>query len=231
MKNVKTCLVLAGLMALAGFSVRAQEKTYLELPAPRKEGGMPLMDALARRRSLREYAPDPLSDQTLSSLLWAAIGENRPGGYRTVPSARNWKGIDVYVAREDGLFLYQPEKHRLLKKKAGDLRPHAGRQAFVATAPVVLIYVADHARMADAPPDMVKFYSATDTGFISQNVYLFCAANDLATVVVGSFDKAKLGEAMGLSESEHVILTQPVAHPKGKAPVPADEGRAAGDGA
>jgi SagB-type dehydrogenase family enzyme len=214
MKNIKRLITITLLMCI-GFSFQVfADETYIELPEPQKEGGMPLMEALALRRSQRNHSSEAISDQMLSSLLWAATGENRPNGYRTVPSARNWRGIDVYAAREDGLFLYQPDTHRLRQIKTDDVRPHSGGQAFVQNAPVVLIYVADHARMADTPPETVKFYSATDTGFISQNVYLFCAANDLATVVIGWVDKENLKTEMGLSETQHVILTQPVAHPE-----------------
>ena len=213
MKNIQLLIAITLLICIGmSFQVFAEEKN-IELPEAQKEGGMPLMEALALRRSQRNLSEEAVSDQILSSLLWAATGENRPNGYRTVPSARNWRGIDVYVARPDGLFLYQPDKHRLLQIKTDDVRPHTGGQEFVQKAPVVLIYVADHARMADAPPEAVKFYSATDTGFISQNVYLFCAANDLATVVVGWVDKENLKKEMGLSETQHVILTQPVGHP------------------
>ncbi len=179
---------------------------------------MPLMEALARRQSQRELASTPLPDATLSSLLWAATGVNRAeSGKRTVPSARNWQGIDVYVARADGLHVYDPAEHRLVRVMEQDVREAAGKQPFVREAPVVLIYVADAARMPDASADAVAFYSATDTGFISQNVYLFCAAHGLATVVIGWLDKDELGRRMKLGDSRRVILTQVVGYPAGQA--------------
>jgi SagB-type dehydrogenase family enzyme len=214
MNSIKK-LISAGLLFCIVLSIQVfAEQRHIELPEPQKEGGMPLMEVFALRRSQRNLSQEALSDQMLSSLLWAATGENRPNGYRTVPSARNWRGIDVYVAREDGLFLYQPDTHRLLKVKSDDVRSKAGRQAFVHIAPVVLVYVADHSRMKDVSPETVQFYSATDTGFISQNVYLFCAANDLATVVIGSVPKDTLKQDMGLSENQHIVLAQPVGHPE-----------------
>ncbi len=188
---------------------------------------MPLMEALARRQSQRDLAPTPVSEETLSSLLWAAAGINRPeSGKRTAPSARNWQGIDVYVARADGLFLYEPREHRLRRVLKEDVREAAGKQPFVAQAPIVLIYVADASRMPDASADAVAFYSATDTGFISQNVYLFCAANRLATVVIGWLDKEALARRIGLPENRRVVLSQAIGHPA-KEPAPEPDAKPA----
>ncbi len=216
MTNKHTFFGIILLASLAGWITPAVADAVIELPPPQISGGMPLMDALSLRKSKRDFSSEPLSDPMLSSLLWAANGINRPGTtYRTAPSARRWLGIDIYVARADGVFLYEPEPHRLVKVQEDDIRSAAGRQPFVREAPVVLIFVADASRMHDATPEAIAFYSATDTGFISQNVYLFCAANDLSTVVLNWVDKEQLGAVMYLNESRKVVLTQPVGHPRG----------------
>lgn len=207
-------LVARSLPVFLAWACSAAGDSFLALPPPQTVGGMPLMEALARRQSLRDLAPTPLPEDLHSSLLWAANGVNRPeSGKRTTPSATNWQGIDLYVARGDGLYLYQPAEHQLRLVMDEDIRSLAGRQTFVRQAPVVLIYVADATRMRRAAPDIAAFYAATDTGFISQNVYLFCAANDLATVVLGYVDKAALGARMQLHDRQSVILTQPVGYP------------------
>ncbi len=186
----------------------------IELPPPQTSGGMPLSEALSLRRSGRALAPGPLSAEALSSLLWSAAGENRPGtGRRTAPAARNWQEIDVYVALESGLYRYDAPRHALDGVLANDLRGEAGIQEFVATAPAVLIFVADHARMTGSNEGNRVFYAAVDTGFISQNVYLYCAANGLSTVVLGMVDKEALKQAMGLRPDQQVQLTQPVGYP------------------
>ena len=214
MKSSRRARTLAICLGLAIVPAWAGAEVVLPLPAPQQTGGLPLMEALARRQTRRDIGPDAVPDSILSSLLWAANGVNRPAtGHRTTPSARNWKGIDVYVARADGLYLYRPDQHQLRQTLAADVRSAAGQQPFVQQAPVVLIYVADHRRMPDADPEAVAFYAATDTGFISQNVYLFCAANDLATVAVGWVDKPALAQTMQLEAGQHVVLTQPVGHP------------------
>jgi len=207
------CLI-AGLLA-AGSAAAGDKPAPGSLPKPQMEGGKPLMQALKERKTTRSFSSKKLPPQILSNLLWAADGVNRPdSGKRTAPSAVNWQEIDIYVAKEDGLFLYNAKDNRLEPVLPEDIRARAGEQPFVKTAPVVLIFVTDYARMGDAPQDTKDFYSATDTGFISQNVYLYCASEGLATVVLGWVDKPALAKAMKLRDTQKVILSQPVGYPK-----------------
>ena len=181
----------------------------IQLPAPQKTGGMPLMEALAARQSQRTFSPKPLSDQQLADLLWAAFGVNRADGKRTAPSAYNKQEIGIYVALPTGLYLYQAQSNTLERILDQDIRAQTGKQPFVKIAPVCLIFVSDYERMKNE----AEFYSATDTGYISQNVYLFCASAGLHTVVLGSVDRAALQAAMKLKPTQHVVLTQPVGLP------------------
>ncbi len=182
----------------------------IQLPAPQKTGGMPLMETLNARQTQRTFSPKPLSEQQLANLLWAAFGISRENGKRTAPSAVNWQEIDIYVALPSGLYLYNAPQNSLDQISDQDFRAQIGRQGFTQKAPVGLIYVSETARMKG---NETEFYSATDTGFISQNVYLFCASEGLNTVVIGSVDKAALHAAMKLKPSQKVILTQPVGLP------------------
>jgi SagB-type dehydrogenase family enzyme len=184
------------------------------LPEPETDGGKPLMQALSERRTLRSYSPEALPQQTLSNLLWAAFGINRPeSGKRTAPSAVNWQEIDIYVSLADGLFLYHPGEHALHPVLPEDIRAATGLQGFVKDAPVNLVFVADYSRMGSASEEDKDFYSAADTGFISQNVYLFCASEGLATVVRGYLDRPVLHETMGLRSDQKIILAQSVGYP------------------
>lgn len=126
----------------------------------------------------------------------------------------NRQHIDVYVALPEGLFLYDVKGHSLKPIIGQDIRALTGKQSFVAQAPVNLIYVADFKKMGNISDDEKKFYSATDTGYISENVYLFCASEGLGTVVRGSFDKEPLAKAMKLGDNQKIILTQSVGYPK-----------------
>jgi SagB-type dehydrogenase family enzyme len=193
----------------------AQVAGPIVLPKPRMEGGKPLMEALGARKSTRDYSEKELPPQVLSDLLWAAFGINRPdSGKRTAPSARNWQEIDIYVATAAGLFRYDAVNHRLDPVVGQDVRAQTGQQPFVAAAPVNLVYVADYAKMGSAPETVKDFYAAGDTGFISQNVYLFCASEGLATVVRGLVDREALSKKMGLKDNQRITFAQTVGYPE-----------------
>lgn len=187
----------------------------IALPAPQTSGGKPLMQALKERRTSRDFRADALPRQTLSNLLWAAFGVNRPAsGGRTAPSAHDAQEIDVYVVLPGGSYLYQARDNTLVPVRAGDLRALTGRQDFVRDAPVSLVYVADHAKFPrDAEQEKI-FYSAADAGHVSQNVYLFAASEGLAAVVRGWIDRPALARALGLRPAQHVVLAQSVGYPK-----------------
>jgi len=207
-------LISIGLL-FAVNSAFAEELKPVKLLKPQVEKGKPLMQVLTDRSSSRSFSTEKLSVQELSNLLWAAFGVNRTDmGKRTAPSALNWQEIDIYVATADGLFLYDAKKHMLNPILSQDVRALTGRQDFVKDAPVNLVYVADFSRMGKAAKDDKELYSATDTGFISQNVYLYCASEGLATVVRGSIDRQALAKVMKLRSDQKIILAQSVGYPK-----------------
>jgi len=197
----------------------------IKLPAPVKSGGAPLMDVLAARKSTRAFSNKELSQQMISNLLWAASGINRENGKMTAPTACNWQEIEIYVFMKNGVFLYLPKENILKKCFDDDMRAMAGMQEFVKTAPIVLVYVADRSKMKgrdgkDADERAKDFYCCTDTGFVSQNVYLFCASEKLNTVVLGLVDRAGLEKALRLPVAKKVILSQPVGLPPEIQPAP-----------
>jgi hypothetical protein len=172
------------------------------------------MEALRRRQSRRTFSTRPLPAQTLSDLLWAAAGVNRPKlGGRTAPSAMNAQEVLLYVAMPEGLYLYDPAAHRLRQAVASDVRSVSGYQDFVDSAPLDLIYVADHARMALVPAGRREAYAFAAAGAMAQNVYLFCASAGLATVIRGWFDARALTQAMRLGTDQQVLLAQTVGRP------------------
>ena len=173
------------------------------------------MQALKERKSSREFTPRELSMEVLSDMLWAAAGINRPeSAHRTSPTAMNMQEIDIYLANADGLYLYDPKDNILLPVVSGDIRGLTGGQPFVKDAPVNLIFVADLSKMRRLSVQDADYYAATDTGFISQNVYLYCASFGLATVVRGWIDKPALAKAMKLRLDQKIILAQTVGYPK-----------------
>ncbi|HLN50150.1 MAG TPA: nitroreductase family protein [Steroidobacteraceae bacterium] len=209
----------AGLLASAALAAAstvavAQEVKPLDLPLPRSAGGQPLIAALKLRRSTREYADRPLPPQVLSDVLWAAFGVNRPSGDRTAPYWRHIMVIDIYAAMADGVWLYEPKAHALLPHSHEDIRAQTGLQDFVAAAPLSLVYVAHGERMTDVSAEERRLYASVDTGFIGQNVYLFCASEGLATVFRGSVDQAKLARTLRLPDQQFVTFAQTIGYPR-----------------
>ena len=186
----------------------------VELPAPKKSGGEPLMEALAARQSTRQYADRPIGLERLSRLLWAATGVSREdSGKRTAPTARDRRDLTVYVAAASGLFYYLPDEHALEAVKAADVRAATGKQEFVADAPINLVYVSDLSVMGDTPLEQRHLYAGSHAGFVAQNVYLFCASEGLATVVRAYFDRDALTAALDLGPDQLVVLAQTIGHP------------------
>ncbi|HBG79714.1 MAG TPA: nitroreductase, partial [Porphyromonadaceae bacterium] len=151
----------------------------IQLSAPDKKGGKPLMQALSERKSAREFQEKELPDEVLSNLLWAANGFNREDK-RTAPTANNRQELELYLVMKSGIYFYNAREHRLALVKKGDYRKSAGTQTYVANAPVNILFVSDSGKASG------KNYAYTDCGFVSQNIYLFCASEGLATVVRGS---------------------------------------------
>lgn len=192
----------------------AQVLEPVQLPRPQTEIGRPLMQALKDRKTTRDFSPEKLPAQVMSNLLWAAFGVNRPdSGKRTAPSAMDWQETDIYVATAEGLYVYDARRNELDPVLREDVRGLTGTQSFVKDAPVNLVYVADLARTRGNSVDRDLFVAA-DTGFIAQNVYLFCASERLATVVRGSIDRPALSKALRLRPDQRIMLAQTVGYSK-----------------
>ena len=188
--------------------------SVIDLPSATTTGGLPIMEALSRRRSEREFLPDPLPYQTLSNLMWAAFGINRrKSKSRTAPSAINCQEIDVYVAMPRGAYCYEPHSHSLQLVAAEDLRPATGHQASVGQAPLDLLYIADHTRMKLVPKFRRESYASASAGAIAQNVYLFCASDGLSTVLRAWIPEKVLSSALGLRANQQVLFAQSVGFP------------------
>jgi len=193
----------------------AQELAPIQLPAPQRAGGMSLLQALDLRATSRAFAADPLPLQTLSNLLWASWGINRPDTKkRTAPSAMNWQEIELFAVMEKGIYLYDAVAHALQPVAGGDFRALTGKQEFVKEAPLTLVMVADLTRMGQAPAEQKEGFAMADAAFISQNAYLFSASAGLVTGVRALIDKPALAKAMKLADSQIIIFAQTIGFPK-----------------
>jgi SagB-type dehydrogenase family enzyme len=171
------------------FSTNAQD---IKLLAPQKTGGMPLMEALAKRKTNRDFSQEELTPQQRSNLLWAASGVNREDGRRTAPTARNAQQIEIYALNKEGAYLYIPEEHLLKLIAAGDHRKKGASQERFQDCPLMLIFVANYDKMEGFSEESKDLFGGTDTGNISQNVYLYCASEGLASCALGSIHREEL---------------------------------------
>ncbi|MCI0472239.1 MAG: SagB/ThcOx family dehydrogenase [Ignavibacteria bacterium] len=217
MKNLLYLIPAAVLLAVIVFiyaegkneNAPAKTEGNIKLLPPETSGGMPLMEALSKRHSSRNFSDRKLSDQTLSNLLWAANGINRKeSGKRTAPTANDNRSMDVYAVMESGAYKYNPEEHSLELIVETDLRAMTGRQDFTGKAPVNLVYVSDYSKMKSGSD--YETYSGAHAGFIGQNVYLYCASAGLGTVIRAWVDKEELGKALNLGSDKKVVLAQTV---------------------
>jgi nitroreductase len=213
-RQAVTGILATAAVAASATTVQSQALKSVELPAPRREGGLPLLAALNLRHSTREYAERPILPQTLSDILWAAFGVNRPNGDRTAPYWRHVMVMDIYAATADGVWLYEPKSHALTPHLQRDIRAETGMQDFVGTAPLNLIYVAHGERMTDISPEERRLYASVDAGFIGQNVYLYCASEGLGTVFRGAVDTVKLGRTLNLPDGQFVTFAQTIGYPR-----------------
>jgi len=229
-----------------GPSLPGQDLKTIHLTEPNKQGGLPVMEALSVRASVRAWSEKELSPQDLSDLLWAANGINRPDKRRTASSALNAQDVDLYVFTKEGVFLYDAVKHALNPLKAGDYRkeiamarpprpagspspaspggpgpgaapagaplsgPPPGGPA--TSAPINIVLVSDNARFGGGTPELKKEWGAIDTGIVSQNISLFCAARGLGTRPRASIDKDKVRTLLQLRDSQFPILEHPVGY-------------------
>ena len=200
--NVSICVSLflaAGLILGAFQAVPAQAATAndrIALPAPDKTGGKPLMQALAERRTNRSIKSDPLSQQDLSNLLWAAWGVNGEDGRRTAPTAMNRQEVEVFAALGTGVWRYDGEKHELIKVLDRDTRSAFGG------APLTLVYAAK-----EGP------FGGMHLGSLYQNAGLYCASAGLANVVKATGVDV-LQKDLPLPDGYRIMIIQSVGYPQ-----------------
>lgn len=210
-------LVLGVMGALRPAPALGDAAATIPLPPPQRGGGAALLEALAQRRSTREYRGEALPLPMLSTLLWAADGVNRTDGGRTAPSALDAREIDIVVALPQGAYRFDPVAHTLLLICASDVRRVTGYQDFVDEAPLDLVYVADHARMARIPVAQRTSFASVAAGAIAQNVYLYAASVGLGTVLRAWIDREAIAQALGLNHDQEVLLSQTVGYTKASA--------------
>ena len=208
MKKIAFTAALALLCASGAFAAPAETA----LPKPDLAGGKPLMQCFAERRSSRGFSTEKLPLQIVGEVLFAADGATRKDGRKTVPTARNKQNQRVYAFTSEAVYLYNSRKHSLELVKNGDFRKICGTQPFHAKAPLVLVFVSDMTAVGNTP-ELQALYAGNHSGSASQNVYLYAASKNLATVVCGMLDRKKIKDFLNLPSGDMVIFSQPIGYP------------------
>jgi len=192
----------------------------IPLPPPRLEGSFALERALSERRSVRSFAPTPLTMEQVGQLLWAAQGVSSPGGFRTAPSAGALYPLEVTLVAgavsglQPGLYRYLPAKHALAAAGAGDRRAPLARAAFYQTwlqeAPAVVVFGAVESRTRVKYGSRSPRYVHIEVGHAAQNVLLQARALRLGAGVVGAFDDSAVAELLEMPQDEKPLYLVPV---------------------
>lgn len=226
MRSMLLCFsVLIAGTALTPCGLSAQQQHAIRLLPPDTTRGRPFMEALAVKASATQWSPKDLSLQDLSDLLWAANGLNRPGENKTTASsAMNAHDVDVYVFMSTGVFLYDYRNHELVPVASGDLRsavpmqrsPRPGTAAPASPAApeaaIQIVLISDAARFRAGSDEQRYEWGAIDTGIISQNISLFCAATGLKTRPRASMNKERIKEILHLRPTQRIFLEHPVGY-------------------
>lgn len=190
----------------------------IKLPEPKDTSNFTLHQALANRRSVRYIQKTEIDQQTLSNLLWSACGvtqskvleSGKIANLFTNPTASNHQEVEIYLLNAEGVFLYNPLQHELIKHKHGDYRSMIGKLPMFKMAPVSLCLVSNISKMVHYTDTFRKnLYSSMDIGYVSENIYLYCSANNMATCACGQIAREELSQLLGLSNAK-VMLVHPI---------------------
>ncbi len=171
----------------------------IKLPAPDKTSTTTLIQALEQRHSDREFSDKAVDNQTLSSILWAAYGVNRTDGKRTIPTALDKKDLNVYVFNSDGIWLYDANENTLKKQSSENKLDLFRLQDYMNAVSTVLVYTGS-----------TEDYAVMHAGAAYQNVELYAAANNMASIVRGYFEHEKVAQALNLPAGQRVIISQAI---------------------
>ena len=190
------------------------------LPMPRPLN-MTLQQALEKRRSSRDFSGEPIDEEMVSSLLWAANGINRKKGQkRTTPSALNWQDVTIYVVQANGIWKYLPKRHALLFIEGKDQREHFGEiKTWMKLASQHLVFVSDKRKTETFTTKLVQKAFKTDfsegelndrarainVGVKVQAVYLAAAALGLGCTCRILRDDREARTLMKLAPEEKIM--------------------------
>ena len=195
------------------------------LPSPSQKGGMSLEEAIARRRSVRDFALQPISQMQLSQILWSRVQLIPGGDIRTAPSAGAIYPLEIFVVCgrnciegiDDGIYHYNVDSHSLTLRHKGDVRLELARaslgQEYIHQAPVDIVICALYERTAMRYGARTERYVHMEVGHAGQNIYLQATAFGLATVAIGAFHDEQVRKVLRLDKQYRPLYVMPVGRP------------------
>ena len=208
---MRKLIILCAIFVLCVSSAFAAEGD-IKLPAPEKSGGIGVLDAVAARQSVGDFADVELTPEQLSTLLWVAGGINRENGKLTYATASNVQDMIIFVFMKSGTYRYNPGEHSLTLIAEGDNRVLTGGQPFVAKAAVDLLYIQDTEKWAHTgrktPPEVILNCGFAHAGLSMQGVYLYAMSQGWGARTRMNFDREGLTKFLGLKENHNFTLMQ-----------------------
>jgi len=200
-------------------SPSGRSEAEITLPNPSTSGGMAVAEAIAKRRSIRNFAGEPLTLEEVSQLAWAAQGITEPNRkYRAAPSAGALYPLELYVLTHEGVFHYIPDRHSLApitsKDRRSDLSRAALGQSFIADAALSFVITAVYARTEAKYGGRARMYVHMEAGHVAENIHLQAVALGLGSVPVGAFRDRAVSDVIGLPSDHTPLYIIPVGHPR-----------------
>jgi len=226
-------VILAGLVTLCPGQQRSEGRLrgsarrstlkIIQLPEVNLAGSITFEQALAKRRSVRQFSVQPLKFEQIGQLAWAGQGITDPEtGWRTAPSAGETYPIDLYFAIPEGLFVYRPANHSLEQTLDQDVRGRlaaaAGMQQAVANAGCDIIVAGSVRKLTPRFRDKARQYMLLEAGHIAQNIQLQAVSLELGSVTIGGFETREVSRACKLLRTLEPLYIIPVGYPAGQAP-------------
>ncbi len=195
-----------------------QEGAVTQLPQPRTTGTVSIEQVLAQRRSIRSFTDQPLTQDELGQLLWAAQGITAPQrGFRAAPSAGALYPLELYVVTPEGVYHYQPQGHQVQLHLSGDRRVELSQaclgQGCVQQAAAAYIFTAVFSRICAKYGARADQYVHNEVGAAGENLCLQAVGLELGSVMVGAFDDAQVTDVLALPADHAPLLVIPVGHP------------------
>ncbi len=184
-----------------------------------QKSGKSLWEAIAQRRSVREFSEQSITFSELSQLIWATQGiTTKSGGFefRASPSAGALYPIETYLGVNrveeipSGIYHYNVREAQLILLKEGHFGPElceAGLgQELLEEAACVFVWTAIVGRSKWKYRERAYRYIYMDVGHIGQTLYLAATALDIGCCAVGAFFDEEVDRVIGVDGKNEISV-------------------------